>query len=125
MHKINLILRVLLGLALVAFGLNKFLGFMPPPELTPEAGALMGAMAESGYLLSAVGIVETMAGLLLLMGAFVPLALLLLAPISVNIVLFHVFLDPANLVPALVIAALNLYLLFTRIESYRPLLRVK
>ncbi|MFP4351634.1 MAG: DoxX family membrane protein [Puniceicoccaceae bacterium] len=125
MHKVNIVLRILLGLGLIAFGLNKFLGFMPPPELAPGAEALMRAMGESGYLLPAVGIVETLAGVLLVAGAFVPLALLLLAPVSVNIVLFHVFLDPANLAPAVIVAGLNLYLLFTRIESYRPLLRMK
>ena len=123
--KITLVIRILLGLALLTFGLNKFLNFMPPLELTPEAGKLIGAMAESGYLLPATGIVEIVVGVLLIAGLFVPLALVLLAPISVNIVLFHAFLDPVNIGPALVIAVLNLYPLFTRIDAYRPLFKAK
>jgi uncharacterized membrane protein YphA (DoxX/SURF4 family) len=125
MQKVNLVIRILLGLALLAFGLNKFLGFMPPPELNEKAGNLMGALAESGYLLSAAGVVEILVGALLVTGLFVPLALILLVPISVNIVLFHVFLDPSTILPAAGIAAINLYLLFTRIDAYRPLLKPK
>lgn len=124
-RKIDPILRVLLGLGLLAFGLNKFLGFLPPPELTEGAGQFMGAMAETGYFVSLVGLVEALAGLLLLLGAFVPLALILLAPVSVNIVLFHLFLDPANLLPGLVILVLNVYLMFAHLPAYRPLLKPK
>ncbi len=124
-HKINLIIRILLGLVLLVFGLNKFLGFMPAPELSAEAGQLMGAMAESGYILQATGIVEIVVGALLLTGLFVPLALLLLAPISVNIVLFHAVLDPAGIGPAAAVALLNVYLMLTHFSAYRPLLKAK
>jgi len=123
--KINLGLRILFGLMLLAFGLNKFLGFMPPPELTEEAGAFMGALAQTGYMLPMIGIVEALAGLALLSGLFVPLMLVILAPVSVNIVLLHAVLDPANIVPAIVVAALNLYFLLLNKQAFSSVLKAK
>ncbi len=41
--------RFILGAAMLIFGSNKYLGFIPAPEHSPEAGALLGAMAATGY----------------------------------------------------------------------------
>lgn len=76
----------------------------------------MSALVGSGYLMAMVGLVEVVVGVMLLANKYVPLALLLLAPISVNIVAFHAFLDPANILPGLVVAAANLVLMF----AYKP-----
>ncbi len=93
MSKTILVARVLLGLAFVVFGLNGFLHFFaPPPSANPEAAALGGALAGS-YIFTLMSATELVAGVLLLAGRFVPLALLLLAPILVNIVGFHLALD--------------------------------
>ena len=123
--KIEMGLRIVLGLILVVMGLNKFIGFLPMPEMPEAAGALMGAFAESGYIMPMVGQVELVVGVLLLAGFFVPLALVLLAPLSVNIILFHLFLDPVGIFMGLLVAALNLYLLFVHIDRYKPMLRPK
>lgn len=87
--------RFFLGAVFFIFGLNGFLGFIPQPELPSAAGSLMGAWAQSGYFLPFVKAVEVVVGLLLLSNRFVPLALVVLAPITLNILLFHVFLAPA------------------------------
>ena len=112
MKKVTLVLQILLGVLLVIFGANKFLGFIPPPPMdaTSDAAKLMGALAGS-YIMPLVGIVEVVVGLLLLVRKYVPLALVMLVPISVNIVLFHVTLDPANIAPALIVAILNVFLI--------------
>jgi putative oxidoreductase len=120
--KIQLSLQVLLGIAFVVFGLNKFIGFMPAPDLSLAAMAFMAALSESGYMMQLVGLTEVVAGALILSRVFTPLGLVLLAPVSVNIVLFHLFLDPASGIPAYVLAALNLYLLLAHLPKYRPLL---
>lgn len=122
-HKINLVLRVLLGLILLTFGLNKFLQFMPMPDMPEPAGELMGAFMASGYLMKMIAVTEIVTGVLLISGFFVPLALVLLAPLSVNIILFHIFLAPAAILPGLIVATLNLYLLFVYKKRYDPLLR--
>jgi len=123
--KIDMGLQVLLGLAFVVFGLNKFLGFMPPPDLPMAAGAFMGALAETGYMIPLIGATEVVAGVLILFRAFSALGLVLLAPVSVNIVLFHLALAPSSGVPAYVLAGINIYLLFLYLPKYRGLLTLK
>ncbi|MFT5238777.1 MAG: putative oxidoreductase, partial [Flavobacteriaceae bacterium] len=87
------ILRIILSLGLIIFGLNKFFGFMPIPELPEDASSFMFSLEASGYVLQIVGFLEIVIGLMLLINKAVPFALLLLAPISANILLFHLFLD--------------------------------
>ncbi|PKP13997.1 MAG: DoxX protein [Bacteroidetes bacterium HGW-Bacteroidetes-3] len=119
--KLTMVLRIILGLLLVVFGLNKFLGFMPAMELPAPAGNLMGAMMESGYLFKLIGATEIVVGLLLLVKKWVPFALVVLAPISVNIVFFHLFLAPAGIAPAAVVALLNIVLIYANWDRYKSL----
>ena len=122
-RKIDIGIQFILGLFLVMVGLNKFLGFMTMPEMPEAAGQFMQALAESGYMLPMIGIVEILCGVLLLIRKWSALALLLLAPLSVHLVLFHVFLAPAQIGMALFVAAANLYLLFIYKTKYQPVLR--
>ena len=117
--------RIVLGLAFTLFGLNGFLQFMPTPPMPEAAGALLGAFVGSGYLMALVKATEIVVGLLLLSGRFVPLALALLAPVMVNIVLFHVFLAPAGLAVPLFLLALHGYLAWAYRDAFRPMLRAK
>ena len=123
--KINIASRFLLGFILTLFGLNKFLGFLPMPPLPPEAGEFMMALAKSGYILPIVGVVQIFVGVLLLSGRFVPLALLLLAPISVNIISFHLFLDIAGIGGAAMVTILNIYLLWQNKDKYQSVLQAQ
>jgi putative oxidoreductase len=113
MKYVIVIVRVILGLAFVVFGSNAFFKFMgPPPEMHGQAGAFITALMSSGYMY-VVAVLQVLGGLCLLFGArFVPLGLTLLGPIIVNILLFHVFLEPSGLPIALVTAALSLFLLW-------------
>jgi uncharacterized membrane protein YphA (DoxX/SURF4 family) len=118
--------RVLLGLVFFVFGLNGFLNFMPMPPLPESAGAFLGSLVNTGYLMTLVKLVETICGALLLAGVFVPLALVLLAPVLVNIVLFHVFLTPLqDSVGAFVFLALYLFLVWRYRNYYRELFTVQ
>ena len=67
--------------------------------------------------------VEAIVGILLITDRFVPLALVVLAPISVNIVLAHLALDPAGIAPAAMVAALNVALAIAYRDRYEGLLR--
>lgn len=124
MKHLPTIARVLLGLMFFVFGLNGFLNFIPPPKdgIPEGAMALSIAMMKSGYLMQLVKGTEVVVGLLLLVNRFVPLALVVLAPVIVNIVAFHVFLAPTGLVMTGVIVALHLYLAWTYRHVYRPML---
>jgi putative oxidoreductase len=113
MKYVIIIARVLLGLLFLVFGLNGFFHFMGPmPEMQGQAGAFITALASSGYIY-VIAFLQVVGGLCLLLGArFVPLGLTLLGPVIVNIVLFHLFLEPSGLPMAIGISAFALFLLW-------------
>ena len=115
--------RILLGLIFVVFGLNGFLNFMPTPEMNEDAASFMGALQATGYLMIVEKAFEVIAGVMLLTGRFVPLALVLLAPLTINILFFHLFLDMGGLPIAIVVVVLNAFLAWAYRDSYRAMLR--
>jgi uncharacterized membrane protein YphA (DoxX/SURF4 family) len=118
--------RVLMGLAFFVFGLDGFVHFFPAPDpasMPAGAMALSSAFAASGYLMKVVKGTELVVGALLLANRFVPLALILLAPVTVNIVLFHAFLAPSGVGLGLVLVVLQLLLAYQHRAAYAPLLR--
>ena len=124
-EKIQMAARLLLGLMLFVFGLNVFLQFMPQGEMSEEAYALLGALNNAGYFFPLIGGLQIVVGLALLAGRWVALALVLLAPLSVHIILFHLFLHPPSIGPGLVFFLLNLYLLFVHKPKYKSILAAK
>ena len=114
----------LLGLIFFVFGLNGFLHFIPEPELTGDAGTYMGGLAAAGYFFPVLKAVEVVAGLLLLIRKFPALALVLLAPVVVQIFLFHALLAPEGLVMAVPLLAIEAYLGFgVYRERFKDVLR--
>ena len=124
MKTLVLISRLLLGLMFVVFGLNGFLNFIPMPPPSGVAGQFFGAMAVSHYLVP-VFLLEIVAGALLLVNRFVPLALAILAPILVNIVLFHAFMAPQGFGGAIMAAALWAVLFHRERGTFSGLLAAK
>jgi hypothetical protein len=118
------VVRILMGLPLVVFGLNAFLNFIPPPQTPLPEGAIAfaGALMNSGYMFQLIGITQLVVGLMLVTNRFVPLALALFAPFIVNSVAFHAFLEPSGQPMALVFLAMELYLAWTYRNSYRSML---
>lgn len=100
-----LIARYLLGLIFLIFGANGFLHFIPMPPPPGVAGQYMGALFVS-HILVVVFLLELIPAILLLVGRYVPLALVLLGPVIFNILLFHAFLAPSGLPLALVVVVL-------------------
>jgi uncharacterized membrane protein YphA (DoxX/SURF4 family) len=119
--------RVLLGLVFFVFGLDYFLHFMPAPKGPFPAGAMAlgGAMMQSGYLFELIKGTEVLCGALLLCNVFTPLALVVLAPVVVNIFCFHAFLEPAGIPMAAIIVALTAYLGWAYRDTFRPLLALR
>jgi putative oxidoreductase len=124
MKTIVLVSRLLLGLTFFVFGLNGFLHFIPTPAPTGIAGQYMGALFVSHYL-AVVFALEAVAGVLLLANQFVRVALTILAPILVNIVLFHVFMAPAGYAPAVIAVALWSVLFIRERAAFSALLVAK
>ena len=120
--------RVLLGLVFFVFGLDGFLHFVPQPDpstLPPGCVAFGGALLATGYMFPLIKGTEVLVGALLLANRFVPLALVLLAPVLVNIVLFHAFLAPSGIALTIVLVVLQLSLAWANRGAYRPLLEAR
>ncbi len=116
--------RVVLGLLFFVFGLNGFLHFLPQPPMPGAAGALMGGFAAAGYMFPLIKGTEVVAGALLLSNRLVPLALVILAPVVVNIVAFHTFLAPPNPVTAVVLFG-ELFLAWSYRSYFRGVLTAR
>jgi uncharacterized membrane protein YphA (DoxX/SURF4 family) len=117
------IIRIVAGLAWTVFGLNGFLDFLPHPTTPPPEGAMAfgGALFQTGYMIPLIKGTELFAGVLLLSGRFAPLGVVVLAPVLVNIVAFHAFLAPGDLLIPLILLAFELYLAWTYRRAYRGL----
>jgi len=115
------LMRILLGAILVIFGLNKFLNFIPVPELPENATAFVTSLGKTGYILQVVGVIEVLIGLLLLLKKWIAFALVVLVPISLNILLFHLFLDIPGISGALLVTLLNGILMYKLWSKYKPL----
>ena len=113
----TLVARLLLGLIFVVFGLNGFLNFLSTgPMPTGLAGQFVGALVLSHYIW-VVAALQIAGGALLLANRFVPLALLL-GPVVVNIICYHVFLNPIGAVPAAVVTILWLIVFYGKRQYF-------
>ena len=120
-----LIARILMGLVFLVFGLDKIVPFIKAPMPTGDAGVLMGVMFQHNWILF-YGFVETVSGLMLLAGRFVPLGLTLLAGMIVNIVLYGITPGPpSGLIPGLVVGVVELFLVYAYRASFAGIFAAK
>jgi len=111
--KLPLIARILMGLVFFAAGLAGLLNLAPvPPDLPERLQTFNAGLMASGYFMTLLKLTEIVCGLLLISGFFVPLALVVLAPIVLNILFVHLFLEPSGLPLAVILGALLVYLAF-------------
>ena len=120
--------RILLGLIYFIFGLNFFFHFIPnnsQPE--GKAAAFLGGLFQSGYIFPLIKIIETISGVLLLANRYVALILVILMPISINILLFHSVLEPGGtpITISLLIIVTQLFLAWSYRNSYKQLFIAK
>ena len=123
---LSAIARILMGLGFFIFGLNGFLQFIPQPKTPMPEGAVAfaGALMKTGYMFPLIAGTQLLVGVLLLVNRFVPLALVLIMPVLVNIIAFHIFLAPSAsaMAPGAILMALELYLAWAYRDYYRPML---
>lgn len=126
MKIISAIARIVLGLVFVFFGLNIFLRF-PFLHMSLPSG-LAGDFAKALYVshyIYVVGALQIAGGALFLIGRFVPLGLMLLGPVIVNILLFHLLLEPTGRPMAIGVSALALIVLWHYRAAFAGLLKAK
>lgn len=114
--KFTQITRILLGVILLLSGLNKLFKFIPTP-----ADELLQSFGQVNYIIPIVAVLEIIIAVLLLTKKWVAFALVLLVPLSLNILLFHIYLNLAGIAPAILVALLNVILLYKHRRQYTPL----
>lgn len=129
--KLALAARLFLGLIFFIFGLNGMVmiftgsGFIPMPPMPEAAGAYMASLGKSGFFFPLLKITEVSMGALLLIGLYTPMAVVILTPIILNILLFHIFLAPGGLPLAIFMVVLNVFLAYCYWPYYKGVLTCK
>lgn len=120
--KILFVVSLLFGLLFINSGLNKFFNYMPMPEDLPEnLMKVMEAFTTIGWLMPLVGIVEIIGGILIIPSKFRALGAIIIFPVMIGIVLTHIYNAPSGLPLALVLMAVNIWILIENCERYKPM----
>lgn len=114
--------RFLLAFIYVVLGLNFFFNFIPLPDMQGDAKVFMGILINSNIMLI-VKIIEIVGGLMLFLGIFSKLALILLMPISVNILLFHTLIAQDNPILSIILVSFNFISLFAYTEDLKSIFK--
>ena len=110
------------GVVLLVF-VGMYLFEWEPPPIEAAAQPLWDAIIGSGYIMPIVTLTYAVTGLSFLANRFVPLAAVLLVPVSLNILLFHSFLNPRSIPFAATFFVGNAIVLYTRRHVYSNLLK--
>ena len=121
--KILMILSALFGLMMVNSGFNKFFNYMPLPEMPENALDLIMAFGASGWLLSLIAVVEIVGGVLFAIPKYRALGAIIILPVTVGILLFHVVQDPATVMVSIILMGINIWAILMDKEKFMPLLQ--
>lgn len=121
-NKIFLVVRIVFGVFLLVFGLDHFFGYLPFPEMSSEANQYFGALVSTGVM-QLVGAVEIAAGIAFIINRYGALMAFILMSVSINAVLFHLFLDPEKIIIAIILLVLNIVMLFNYKNQYYQILK--
>ena len=119
------VVRILLGALFVFSAATVLFQIGPPPAPPGKMGLFFEGILASGYLLILIKVTELVCGLAFIVGRYVPLATVVIFPVSVNILLTHIFLAPEGLPIALFVLFANLFLAYRNWSYYEPMLVAK
>lgn len=123
-NKILLVISILFGLIFINSGLNKFFNYMPMPEEMPENMLkLMNAFMEIGWLMPLVAVAEIAGGILFTIPKYRALGAIIIFPVMVGILLTHIFNAPSGLPLAIVLIAINIWIIIENRDKYLPMIR--
>ncbi|MDX1627460.1 MAG: DoxX family protein [Fulvivirga sp.] len=120
--KILLVSTILFGLMMVNSGLNKFLNFMPQPEMSQEAMGLMSSFAASGWMFPLIAVIEITGGVLIAIPRYRALGAIIILPITAGIFLFHLVLEHATLLISIILLAINVWVIVENRSKYLPMI---
>lgn len=123
-NKILLGVSVVFGIIFINAGLNKFLNYMPVPEEMPEnLIVLMEAFMQIGWLMPLIAVAEILGGLLFIPNKTRALGAIIIFPVMIGIILTHVFYVPSGMPLALILFAINLWVIYENRKKYYLLVK--
>jgi uncharacterized membrane protein YphA (DoxX/SURF4 family) len=125
MKKIILtVVSVLFGLMFINAGLNKFFNYMPMPTDLPEPMLkAMAAFMQIGWLMPLIAIAEITGGVLFITNRFRALGALIIFPVLIGILLTNILMAPSGVPLALVLFAIEVWVIYENRHKYLPLVR--
>lgn len=122
--KILFVVSLLFGLMFINSGLNKFFNYMPMPKDMPEnMMKVMGAFMEIGWLMPLIAVAEITGGLLFIITKYRALGAIIIFPVMIGILLTHILIEPSGLPLALVLLAINIWVIIENREKYLPMIK--
>ena len=122
--KILLVVSILFGLMFINSGLNKFFHYMPMPHDVPEKMMkAMQAMMEIGWLFPLIAIAEITGGILFMTNKYRALGAIIILPVLTGILLTHIFIEPSGLPLALVLLAIEIWVIIENRNKYLPMIK--
>lgn len=122
-----IVVRTLMGLLFIFASVTFFLNLVEPPPMTGAVKAFNEGLAASGYFFNLLKVTELLCGIAFVTGRFVPLATVIIAPVIINIFLFHTLLDRTMPGPAIAtfLVLANSFVAYYYRDAYAALLRSK
>lgn len=120
-----IIVRVLMGLLFIFGSVTYFLNLFPQPELTGNLKIFNDGINASGYLMTLIKATELVCGIAFVTGRFVPLASVIIAPVIINILCVHLFLDRTALPIGIFLILANFFLAYSNWDKFKPMLAAK
>ena len=115
---------LLFGLMFINSGLNKFFNYIPMPKDMPEnMMKVMTAFLEIGWLMPLVAVAEIVGGLLFITNKYRALGAIILLPVIIGILLTHIVTEPSGLPLAIVLLAIEIWVIIENLEKYLPMIK--
>jgi len=122
--KILFVVSLLFGLMFINSGLNKFFNYMPMPKDMPESMMkLFGAFMEIGWLIPLIAVIEIVGGVLFITNKYRALGAIMIFPIMIGVLLTHITKAPSGLPIALILFAINVWVIIENREKYMPMIK--
>ncbi len=123
-RKILFIVSLLFGLMFINSGLNKFFNYMPiPKDMPPSLLKLMGAFMTIEWLMPLIAVAEIIGGILFITNKYRALGAIIIFPVMIGIILTNVISYPSGIPIALVLFAVNIWVIIENRSKYMPMVR--
>ncbi|MGE9311921.1 DoxX family membrane protein [Niabella sp. CJ426] len=121
MKIVKTIFFVLFALMFINAGLDKFLHYMPMPEMTPEMKPVFEAFGTLSWLTPLTGLIELLAGILILFPKTRALGAIMILPVMIGILCHNATFMPSGLLIAGVLFLINFWMIGDNWKKYQAM----